>query len=233
MKYIIGTGWWCDGTGKHKGTVSGSDFIRSKEFFNVWYYFVNKYTSPEKIIIVDSASPIRPSIPDDKRIEFISTDQNYQHAKLNKTQFDGWTRSFLLSAYYALMCEADYFIYIEQDCLVIGEHWVEQVIDFMQKNKNTCALGKWEDKYEIDQSLTVIEKSYIFEAIKKLHEPTRSDFEKRAEFRFRILDYDFLPFGYNRNRPINFNDKTFYAQQWTEDELRELFTRENCEDLWL
>jgi len=48
-KYIIGTGWWCDGSGEHAGSkqshLNSDTFIRTKEFFKLWYYFVNKYTN--------------------------------------------------------------------------------------------------------------------------------------------------------------------------------------------
>ena len=84
IKYIIGTGWWCDGSGKHAGSIQkhikSYDFIRQKEFFNIWYHFINKYTCPEKIIITGSDSPVRPDLPDDPRIEFVNLRKNFGHS---------------------------------------------------------------------------------------------------------------------------------------------------------
>ena len=79
--YIIGSGWWCDtpasnvvsgssnDTEVRKYSVTGSerkilgdDKIRSESFHQLWYRGVDEFTNPKKIIIVDSNSPVIPSL---------------------------------------------------------------------------------------------------------------------------------------------------------------------------
>jgi hypothetical protein len=40
-----------------------------------------------------------------------------------------------------------------------------------------------------------------------------------------------LPFGYARNRPINFSDRHFFAQQWRKKELLQLLDLTDFESL--
>ena len=66
MNYIIGTGWWCDDTGvhshtKHQKYVDTS--TRKKDFFDLWYKSIRKFTNPQSIIVVDSNSPVKPNFP--------------------------------------------------------------------------------------------------------------------------------------------------------------------------
>ena len=79
MSYIISSGWWCDGSGQHAGSLcnSSDNIIRKEEFFDLWYYSIDKYTDPKKIIIIDSNSPVKPFIADDPRIEWVSLIKNF------------------------------------------------------------------------------------------------------------------------------------------------------------
>ena len=108
--YIIGSGWWCgEANPDDKRKILGSDIIRGKEFHKLWYESVCRFTSPEKIFIVDSASPVKPDLnKDDDRIEFFSLTTNAGHSTLHTGKYCGWTRAVLAGIYYAHMCDADY-----------------------------------------------------------------------------------------------------------------------------
>ena len=56
-KYIIGTGWWCDGSGTHthsKHQPYVDKKTRQVEFFDLWYKSVMKFTNPHNIVVIDS-----------------------------------------------------------------------------------------------------------------------------------------------------------------------------------
>jgi hypothetical protein len=260
-EYIIGTGWWCDGSGKHprdgKRIQETCDFTRKKDFFQVWYEFVNKYTDPEKIVIVDSNSPVRPELPDDNRIEFLSLKENFGHAyTANRMGVrSGWSRSILGGAFYCFLNDVDYFIYIEQDCLVHGYQWIEKCLNNMGKGRIMFGSGEGTPQ-KIQQSLVIVQKSFIpvfiemlikgFERSRKILEKYSPEGQRKGFFGKKTVsikdhtpesrwdrafskDVDYIPFGYGRARPIDFSGEHFYGQHWTRDELEKLFEMEGLD----
>jgi len=234
-KYIIHSGWWCDGSSVHPGATKHSDpRIRSRDWFEVWYEFIRAYTSPEKIIVVDSASPVKPEIGD-KDLEFVSMRRNFLHGMKCDTKFGGWTRSFFAGAFYALMNEVDYSVFIEQDCLCVGEGVIETAIENMGDKQITFSVG---GPNRSDQSLTILRTDYILPFMQKFLAIPQDDREMDTEDKFMHVvteDQSFvaLPFGYGRNRPIDFSDRHFSAQQWRRKELLQLFDRTDFKSLKL
>jgi hypothetical protein len=101
LNYIVGTGWWCttqDMRSEQKQRkFLGSDFIRGRDFHKIWYKSLCENTSPKKIVIVDSNSPVKPDLNiDDHRIEFISLPFNAGHSTKHIGKWSGWMRSVLL-----------------------------------------------------------------------------------------------------------------------------------------
>lgn len=223
--YIVHSGWWCDGSGLHPGATKRSDpRIRSQLFFDVWYEFVTRYTKPSKILVVDSASPVRPEL-EGKNLEFLSMTRNFLHGMACDTKYGGWTRAFFTGAFYALMNDAEYSVFIEQDCLCVGDGIIETAIDNMGGKRISFSIG---GPNFSDQSLTILRRDYIMEFAQAFFAIPFDDREMDTETKFIAIAKDHnslveLPFGYGRNRPINFKDKMFSAQQWRPDELARLF----------
>ena len=252
-RYIIGSGWWCSDDERTYRTF-GEDVIRSSEFHKLWYQAVNKYTSPQKIIIVDSCSPVKPDLDEsDDRLEFISLNINPGHSTEHHGKFCGCVRAMQVGLMYALECDTDYYVYVEQDGLLYGEEIIEYCISRM---KTPYMFGSGEGTPQItQQSLFIIRQDGIWEFLKKLNSiqsrdndispeekfhiccckghPRIYEFLKRAsnfdKLRARIYDklsrefrnYDHLPVGYGRVRPIGFDDKMFYFQQGDMEELQQ------------
>lgn len=228
MKYIIGTGWWCDGTGlhshsKHQKYVDKK--TRQSDFFDLWYKSVKKYTKPDKIIMVDSNSPIKPNLSGKDDVEFISLNKNYGAAidGTSKGILSGWDRSVLMGASYAMLCDVDYFVYIEQDCLIHGKGIIEYAISKMNRAKVMLGDGIGTPQ-PIQQSFIIVKGDYLQTFISKdftLNDKSflRKSPEKRYGEYFKQVA-KMLPFGYGRTRPINFNDEYFYAQHLRSNELR-------------
>jgi hypothetical protein len=237
-KYIIHSGWWCDQTGKHIGTEynRSDDRIRTPRFFDVWYECVKTFSSPEKIIVVDSASPMRPELSG-KDVEFVSLAQNFQHGMLCIGQYGGWTRAFSLGAFYAYLNDADYSVFLEQDCLIAGEGIIEQAIRGM--GRRGISYGA-QSPVRIEQSFVIMRRDYILKFLYAFLSMEKSDKDLFTEVKFQRIqkreralsfvglshnEYAPLPFGYGRMRPINFADPHFYAQQWETAELESLLKR--------
>jgi hypothetical protein len=236
--YIVHSGWWCDESRQHIGTKynTSDDRIRTPEFFDVWYECVRTFSRPEKIIVVNSASPVRPSL-EGKQVEFVSLAKNFKHGMICEGQYGGWTRAFALGAYYAYLNDADFAVFLEQDCLIVGEGILERAIASMGSRDISYGASS---PVRIEQSFVILRREYILRFLQEFLGFPQRDNELFTEVKFqRIQKRDHalsyaglakdrfvpLPFGYGRNRPIQFGDPHFYAQQWETGELKQLYER--------
>jgi len=244
MKYVIGSGWWAstrDDAAQRKRL--GDDVIRSARFHDLWYASLCRFTSPAKIFIVDSSSPIKPGpCATDDRLEIVSLDENYGHAVDCDEKLCGWSRSVLLGLAYALACSADYFVYVEQDCLLFGEGIVEHAI---AKMRHPYMFGSGAGTPQpLQQSFFIVHHSEFARMIRRLERFPESDRLVSPEVKFARLKwdwlpssllvgkrrkkwlrrtgrfwYDELPFGCGRTRPIDWEAPFFYFQHGSADEL--------------
>ncbi len=190
MNYIIGSGWWCDESDTNRYRI-GSDKIRSEEFHHLWYQAVNTFTKPEKIFIVDSASPVPiPYNTKDSRFEVVKLTQNPGHPTKHTGKYSGWTISAMLGMEYALYCGVDYFVYIEQDALVYGEGIIEKCISAMTKPIMFGAGGK--SIHPLQQSFFIIHKSEIEKFICNINKINLPDCIIPPEKKFCIASSRFL-----------------------------------------
>ncbi|WP_412495322.1 hypothetical protein [Vibrio cyclitrophicus] len=263
--YIITTGWWCEETEdkNNRESYNGSDEIRKVGFFDKWYSSVKKYCSPQEIVLIDSASPVLPNLTNKADVKIISLSLNAGHSSNHVGNFCGVTRAHILGMSYALCCDVEYWVYIEQDALIQGENIIEEAIE---KNRKNIILGNgWKTPQPTQQSMMIMHKSEIPKFIENYQKIKKKDSEISPEMKFaisstiwaqylpefiflegknnsklrgywlRILNYAFnnlggygkLPFGYGRERPINFNDKHYYFQHGSIDELRKHESKEN------
>ena len=239
QSYMIGSGWWCD---EQPGVLphhKGIGYIRSQDFHKIWYQLINKFTHPERILIVDSASPIPPPINlDDKRIEVHCLAKNLLHATVCKDQFCGWTASVMTGLLDCMFSDIEYFVYVEQDVLLYGEGIIEKAIASMT---TPYMFGEARGiPQPLQQSLFIIHRSGIpsfMHNMLAMREPDRVLSPER-KFHFACLgsavsnkmvrwllrrwrNYDFLPYGYGRKRPLDFSQSHFYFQHATEEEFEQ------------
>lgn len=254
MSYIIGTGWWCSEQIKDsRAQLLGDHNIRAQSFHRKWYEAVNKSTNPEKIIIVDSCSPIKPEIDQtDSRIELISLNINAGHSTNHIGKFCGYTRAIFLGLEYTLNCDVDYFVYIEQDALIYGEGIVEHCI--RQMNKPYMYGSGRGTPGALQQSFFIMHRDGIQPFMDRIKKIGYTDRELSPEFKFHVSSCSFfprihayfyrypkrfgskliswqiwkyfkqwedLPIGYGRIRPIEFSDEYFYFQHGSAAELAE------------
>ncbi|MDO6454346.1 hypothetical protein Q4490_12300 [Neptunomonas phycophila] len=189
-KVFIGTGWWCtENDVREERFLQGSDEIRGQLFSKKWLRSVNKYCDYSKIIMIDSASPIKPSLQDDK-IEILELPINLGHAsRMNHDKYCGWTASVLLSMEYCSFSDADYYVYIEQDVLLKG-NIIEKVISELP---NSDYIFGASDNFvqPLQQSFFIVKRSAIDTFVSRYRAIDKSDFLISPEFKFAIASSRF------------------------------------------
>lgn len=186
MKYVIGSGWWCAPSEKDgRETLIGDDLIRGSDFHKLWYKSICEYTNPEKILIVDSSSPIKPEINmDDDRLEFISLNFNAGHNTNHIGKYCGCVRAMEVGLMYTLMCEADYYVYVEQDALLYGEGIIEYCISTMKRPVMFGSGGGTPCRTQ--QSFFIMHKDAIWKFLKRLNSIPYTDKQINPEEKFHI-----------------------------------------------
>ncbi|MBK6765867.1 MAG: hypothetical protein IPG71_05910 [bacterium] len=242
--YIVHSGWWCDESQRHIGAKynDSDNRIRTPKFFDVWYDCVTRFASPRRVFIADSASPLKPDLTG-KSIEWVSLAQNFQHGMICVGKFGGWTRAFALGAMYAYLNDAEYSVFLEQDCLIVGDGIIERAIENMSRAEISYGGTS---VVRIEQSFVIIKRDYILRFLNDFLGMKASDRDVFTEVKFqRIQKREYalsfaglnnsrfipLPFGFGRNRPIDFAERCFYAQQWSRAELEALNQRLNLPSL--
>lgn len=193
-KYVITTGWWCgpDSGLNDKRTKFGSESIRSLQFFHQWHAAVDKFTNPVKILIVDSASHAIPIPHPDSRVELISLDENAGHSTSHIGKYSGVSRAHLCGMVYALSCNVDYWVYIEQDALIFGNDIVEHAIEHM---KGDIMFGDGEGTPQpMQQSFMIIKTTAIPKFIERFTSIKSTDSEIAPEMKFWIASNPWIKY---------------------------------------
>jgi hypothetical protein len=230
-KIVVGSGWWCDGN-PHRWNL-GSSRTRSVEFFDLWYRQVRKCLDPDLIVVTDSASPCKPDHRSFERLTWIELDRNYGHPNdlrigLIDTKFCGFTRTVLSGAMHALCCDADIYVYVEQDCLVQGEDFLAHALAQSDEDillgaptENGKGLHGQIAAPMLQQSLMIVRRSGMERFISGILGAPWTDGERSPEetMRLRLAPFGLVGVPYGRSRPIDFERTHFYAQHLDEDEL--------------
>ena len=177
-----------------------------------------------------------------ENVEFVSLNRNYGQAndirvgRIN-TKYCGFTRSVLNGAMYAVCCDADWFIYVEQDCLIRGFDFIKNAIgdsecDILVGQPAERAVGiSGPAAPMLQQSLIIVRKSGFERFITGLLSAPWSDGEVSPEeiMRRRFSPLETLRIPYGRSRPIDFDRMCYYAQHFTDEELARFCESEGIE----
>jgi hypothetical protein len=230
-KVVVASGWWSD-TSRSAWNI-GDDLTRSPQFFALWHRQVMLSFSPDSIVVTDSNSPLKPEWSKFQGVVPIALDKNYGHAndirvgRIN-TKYCGFTRSVLMGAMYALCCDADYFIYVEQDCLVHGENLLDVAVgrcafDFYcgQRTKGGRGFNGAMASAMFQQSLQIATKKGIERLIVSITSAEESDGVVSPEVKMvrDMRPHGLLKIPYGRSRPVDFSRSHYYAQHLNRDEL--------------
>lgn len=183
--YIITTGWWCtnDDAIDDRKIIQGESIIRTDEFHKIWFDAVNTYTTPQKVFIVDSDSPVKPIMNKEKET-LVTLMNNAGHSTHHTGKLSGVSRAHLLGMSLVMVNEADYWVYIEQDALIYGKGIIEKCIEKMNKPYMFgYGLGT---PQPVQQSLMIIKKEGIPKFIKNFTGIKAKDSEISPEVKFAI-----------------------------------------------
>jgi hypothetical protein len=231
-KIVVGSGWWCADS-PHDWTI-GSPATRSVAFFDVWYRQVTRCLQPERIVVTDSASPVKPDYLSYPGLHWIELDCNYGHPNDLRTgristRYSGYTRAVVNGAMYALCCDADFYVYVEQDCLIHGEDFLSHAVGNAHED---ILMGQVTDKGRglagkpaaamPQQSLVVVRNAGLPRFIEGITNAPCTDGELSPEMIMhdQLAPVGFLRVPYGRSRPIDFERSHFYAQHLDPDELQ-------------
>ena len=116
------------------------------------------------------------------------------------------------------------YLYIEHDCLV---HGLDKILSWA-KGKRIC-YGYGEYSFFpgwAEQSLVYMDHAFLPEFLIRLNNTnitTEQGVVREIVWQKTFEDvFTPWPFGYGRKRPINFTDEVFYAQQLTDQELKNI-----------
>ena len=230
-KVVVGSGWWCDE--KARDWTIGDMSTRSIPFFDVWYRQVMRCLAPHRIVVTDSASPVKPDFRSYPLLQWIELDRNYGHAldiRLGniQTKYSGFTRSVVNGATYALFCDADFYVYVEQDCLLVGDDLLTHALgestgDILlgQPAENARGLNGAIAPPMLQQSLMIVRRAGLERFIEGLLGAPWTDGERSPEetMRQRLAPFDLVGIPYGRSRPIDTGVTHFYAQHLEGDDL--------------
>lgn len=189
MKLVVGTGWYADAVARKYKTY-GSQKIRSNDFRELWWESVNRVLSPDAVVVIDSASPIKPKNIDapTTHYENIVLLTNPGHAVESSLHYSGWTASVILSLEYAYLSGADVFLYVEQDVVL----WEQDKGELrkrvkMQLEKCPFVFGSgYGTPQVLQQSFFAIHRRGIRQFISGLHSIEANDKTLSPETKFHI-----------------------------------------------
>lgn len=221
MKFTLGSSYY----------EGGSQFRRT--FHSYWLLNNSRMlVRPERTIVISEGGA---AAPGDRDTLVLSGNLGHVGQLLSgekKNEFAGWSASMCALAMLAYCNETD-FIYKEEDCLAFGP-WVDQMYSDMGSGsmvfgrKHTSA--PW---MQCSQSLFLVRHAFIPTMVSQ-YLGLGKDGNKNmlGERKFEVLEERFtkdvvkrLSFGVDRCRPLPFDDKVWYAQQFKQQEVDELVKR--------
>ena len=158
MNYLIASGWWsCEADDDQRDKLFGDEAIRDAEFHNLWRECIDRFAQAAEIMVVDSASPKKPS--DVSSEKWLEMSKNFGHATTHDGKYSGYTRAIFISMMYAYANDFDYWVYIEQDALIYGKGIIEKSI--AESTKGVIYGSGSGTPQQIQQSFMIFHKSEI------------------------------------------------------------------------
>jgi len=183
MNYLIASGWWsCRREEDQREALLGDDDIRGTEFHELWRHCIDSFTNPVQIMVVDSASPLKPASLKAGE-QWVEMEQNFGHATRCAGQFSGYTRAIFVSMMFAYANDIDYWVYVEQDALIYGKNFVENTLRSSPRSKIFYGSGKGTPQ-QIQQSYMIFHRDAILPFISHYCRIRLSDRDLSPEWKF-------------------------------------------------
>ncbi|ABV94596.1 hypothetical protein Dshi_2863 [Dinoroseobacter shibae DFL 12 = DSM 16493] len=251
-RIVVGSGWWSSERAFSDEFPDrkelGDAMIRSVPFFELWLESVTSSVAASEIVVVDSAAPLKPAPELRDKVRWIELPFNARHSTNHVGGWSGWTRSVLVSGNYALASDCEFFVYVEQGCLLKGDGLAEACIAAMTAD-HMFGSGAGTPQ-PLQQSLFVVRGAALSRFLGNLAKLKYRDCDMAPEWKFvwatsatltwlanigifqskltRKIGFKlarlsgalcFLPFGSGRARPIPFDAPHCYFQHGTSAEI--------------
>lgn len=187
---LVISGWYSTDAPRSYIT-SGDEMIRGPAFRSLWWQSLDRYIRPNHVLIVDSASPIK---PDDAactktRFQRLELLRNPGHSQTTTAHYCGYMASVLLGLEFALHNGVDMVVYVEQDALVYGDRIIEQTKRALRRSD--FVFGS--DDRQIQQSYFAINQRGLRRFLTALHAMPFSDKQIAPEHKFMFAASPWLP----------------------------------------
>jgi hypothetical protein len=227
MKFLIGSSYFSRG-------ANGEKF--REEFAAIWASRM-KATVPEPsriVIVSEGGSQVNHDTALERHgMDVVNLTGNLGHIgqHLNgsvRHEFTGWSASMLACAMIAYTDESD-FIYVEEDCLCFGP-WVQQM--YTDLGDGSMIFGRKhqsEPWMPCSQSLFLVRHAFLPKFVATYLAMGRDGkIGNLGEDKFVKIEELYGPdivkrfsFGYDRERPIGWEDPVFYFQQPKQEDIDE------------
>lgn len=189
--YLITSGWWCDNDQSENRDVKyGSSQQRQVDFFGRWYEVLMENTNPQRIVVVDSASPIKPNYTQFEKVHWIDLPVNAGHATRHTGKYSGYVHGVITGMLFALLADVDYWVYVEQDALISGNGIIEHTIFHM---KGGIMFGSGVGTPQpLQQSFMIFQKDALARFINNFFKIHYKDKEISPEVKFAIASSSLL-----------------------------------------
>lgn len=230
--FIIGSGWFSDTIGiSELGQISnshqnkyGGTHSRNEKFSKYWLSSIlNQSILPKRIYILDADSPekINDYVKNHTLVDISEQTQNFGHGVYcsKKNILCGWARGFVYGAVQAYLNDCD-FVYVEQDLLIFGEKFIENIFKLLEKNnKQVCYLTGEETPQKLQQSFVVAKYSYLPKLISGLINSSDNKISEELKH-YNLIKNDVMwcPYKGGRQRK-NLNSEFFCLQHMDENEI--------------
>jgi hypothetical protein len=207
-----------------------------REFARQWSASIKRLSpAPSRVVIIAEGASKRPDCGDGFDVLTLTGDLGHcgQHLNGSKLhEFTGWSASMLAGAMLAYTDESD-FVYVEEDCLIFGPAVRAMYADL---GDGCLIFGRKHQSHpwmSCSQSLFLVKHAFIPTFVSTyLRMGKDGKLGNLGEEKFVKMQEQFGPsivrqftFGYDRERPVNYDDPVFYMQQISPEELTELQNR--------
>lgn len=227
MKYTLGTGYY-----------KGNNQAETEDFMGLWVKNLIRYTNPLPqqayfLSVGGSAVPewiVQDGMPCPAQDIQIPGNLGHVHHLLNDLNpynHCGWSAAAIILAMMAYNNETD-FIFREQDVLAFGPY-IERM--YQEIGDAGMIFGSY-SHMPCAQSLFLVKHHFIPIFVRDyLTQGSDRDRHNLTEHKFRAMEgihpkaYKRFSFGYDRDRPITYEDAVWYGQKISQEEIDELRKR--------
>lgn len=226
MKIVFGSGWCAHADG-HSNNPRTSDMLYNPDAMHTYWgwHIETQMLFPGNdygFIIYQSNCDVEiaKNIPDEweRNINIV---KNMDDVKTQDHCHDAYS-AMLSGAMFALLNNAHY-VYIEQDCMVVGLY---EALNRCVNTVSSMAYGFGKYSYQTgwaEESFQFVNKDFLKQYISRMldYQLFNRTYPDPERYYHDIFADVVVPwnFGYGRKRPINYRDPIFYAQQLDDEEL--------------